>query len=46
MDVTHDMTATLRAQMAGHPPLVASWDGSQVAPTLTRNNAGGGTENA
>lgn len=40
MAVSHDVTATLRAEMSSHPPLVLVYDargngGGRIAPTIT-----------
>ena len=45
MDVSEDITATLRAQDHGHPPLVLIYDargngGGRIAPTVTGDHMG------
>lgn len=44
MSVTEDVTNTLRANTKHHEPIVSThaWDGTDVSPTLTARNAGGG----
>ena len=45
MDITFDVTCTLRAQAEGHPPVVLVYDargngGGAVCPTITGDHAG------
>lgn len=45
MDVSYDVTGTLRAQDHGHPPLVLIYDargngGGTVCPTITGDHMG------
>ena len=45
MDVTFDVTGTLRAQMGGHPPVVMVYDargngGGAICPTITGDHMG------
>lgn len=45
MDVTFDVTGTLRAQMGGHPPAVLVYDargngGGEICPTITGDHMG------
>lgn len=45
MDVSYDVTGTLRAQNHGHPPLVLIYDargngGGTVCPTITGDHMG------
>ena len=40
MNVTYDVTGTLRSQMGGHPPVVLVYDargngGGKICPTIT-----------